>query len=163
MASAAQRQRLVEYAQTLVDHASHIHYAEIRPMRSLAEHTWASVLALFKQGGYLTMDCSESVTSLFRWAGLRDPNGLGYNGEGFTGTLLGHLKHYAQTADANPGALGVFGKAPGTHVVMLMERAGDNPWVFSHGQEAGPFRIQLSQEKAAHAGEPFTWLDISGL
>ncbi len=132
-------------------------------MRSLAEHTWSSVLSLFKQGGYLTMDCSESVTSLFRWAGLRDPNGLGYNGEGYTGTLLSHLGHYEDTSAAHPGALGVYGKAPGTHVVMLMQPDGKNPWLFSHGEEAGPFHIRLSDESAAHKGEQFTWLDISGL
>src|SRR5690349_5469599 len=60
-------------------------------------------------GGRITADCSEMVTELCRWVGLADPNGLGYRYAGYTGTMLSHLPHYADPADAFPGGLVVFG------------------------------------------------------
>jgi len=163
MVSDAQRKRLVDYATYLIHKEPLIHYKEIRPMPYLKLPTWESAHRHLEKGGSLTTDCSGSTTCLFKWAGLRDPNGLGYDGQGYTGTMLEHLGHYAQTSHAHPGALGVFGAGAGTHVVMLMERSGDDPWVFSHGQEAGPLRIRLSAERQAHAGQPFTWLNIAHL
>jgi cell wall-associated NlpC family hydrolase len=54
-------------------------YAEIRPMPS----------SLFGHEPRV-MDCSTFVTLCYKAAGLPDPNHLGYNGEGFTGTLIAH-------------------------------------------------------------------------
>lgn len=163
MVGEAQRRKLVTEAQYLISKEPQIHYAEVRPMTSNHVHTWSDVVNLLGHGGHLTMDCSESVTSLFRWAGLRDPNGNGYDGTGYTGTLLEHLPHYENVRHAHPGALLVFGGGTGVHVCMLMERGGDNPMLFSHGQEAGPLHISLSEEAAYHAGQTQTWLDISHL
>ncbi len=107
------------------------------------------------------MDCSESVTLLCRLADLDDPNGLNYNGQGLTGTLLGHLRHYSNPRAANIGALVVFGPGTGHHVCMV-RRPGVNPLLFSHGQERGPFFISLSEE-AKYQPKPVTFLSIAGL
>ena len=38
-------------------------------------------------------DCSAFVTLLHWYAGCEDPNGTGFDHEGYTGTLLGHGTH----------------------------------------------------------------------
>ena len=87
-------------------------------------------------------------------------NGLKYNGAGDTGTMLhacSHIpSHAAQLAD-----LVVFGDPPGTHVVIIVELAAD-PVVVSHGSEAGPLKLPLSEEATAHPGQPLTYLSVAG-
>lgn len=163
MVSQQQRTRLVNHAHFLIGKAPQIGYVEQRPMQTARFRSWIEVMGTLNSFGRFSMDCSEAVTFLFRLAGLRDPNGLGYDGYGYTGSLLDHLPHYLGTEDAHEGALGVFGAGTGTHVVMLMTRRGKNPLVFSHGSEIGPLYISLDDEKAAHAGEPLTWLNIGDL
>lgn len=163
MVSKIQRQRLVRHALYLIEKAPQIHYAEVRPMTTHRFATWAELHSYLDHGGEITMDCSEAVTLLFRTAGLRDPNGLGFNGEGYTGTILQHLPHYQNNERAHQGALGVYGEYPGVHVVMSMDDPSFDPYVFSHGQEDGPFHIQLSTETQAHRGQSFNWCDISHL
>lgn len=116
---------------------------------------------LVTTGRGVTMDCSEAVTCLCKWAGLHDPNGNGYNGQGYTGTLLAHLPHYSDPAAAMVGALVVFGPGTGEHVVMVMEPGAD-PLLFSHGSEAGPVPIRLSAERRGHH-PPVTFLSIAHL
>ena len=137
----------------LVKHEPQIHYAQIRPMRTIH---------LSKPVYPMTMDCSESVTCLCKWAGLKDPNGLHYNGSGYTGTLLDHLPHYFNPANAQTGALVVFGPGTGEHVCMVLTPDHRNPLLFSHGQEAGPILIRLHDEAQAHP-PPVTFLSIASL
>jgi hypothetical protein len=153
VASHAQRVKLAALMRDLVKHEPQVHYAQIRPMRSVH---------LSKPVYPLTMDCSEAVTCLCKWAGLHDPNGLGYNGRGYTGTLLDHLPHYFNPANAMVGALVVFGPGTGHHVGMVFEPDHRNPLLFSHGQEAGPIFIRLHDE-AEHQPPPVTFLSIAGL
>src|SRR4051812_8894659 len=102
-------------------HEPQIHYRQARPMhtRDYREQAIADILAA--DHGSLTMDCSEAVTLLCRLAGLADPNGNGYNGLGFTGTLLKTLPHYATPSHAEVGALVVYGPGDGEHVSMVYE------------------------------------------
>lgn len=144
----------------LLEHEPQVHYAQVRPMRTVRLRE-TEVHTLIANGGGITMDCSEAVTVLCKWAGLRDPNGKGYSGEGFTGTLLAHLPHYSEPSHARVGALVVFGPAPGDHVAMVMER-GEDPLLWSHGYEGGPRRVRLSHERAVHR-KPVTFLSIAGL
>jgi hypothetical protein len=94
-------------------------------------------------------DCSGFVTMMAKWGGAPDPNGRGYDGYGFTGTLLDHL-HYVDKQHARRGDLVVYGDGTGEHVVMLLQNVGehDNPFVVSHGEEGGPSRYLLSVETA---------------
>ena len=167
MVSNVQRARMMSIAQFLIDNHDHINYAETRgpndPM-SLRGGTLAEIEHTFRIGGTISMDCSEAVTLICRLAGLRDPNGLGYDGYGYTGTLFDHLPHYTKVEDAHDGAIMIFGINPTVHAVMKMPSPdGRNPWLFSHGQQGGPFHIQLSDEELAHVGQAQTWLDISSL
>lgn len=124
-----------------------IHYAEVRPIAGAARKL------------PLTTDCSGFVTLCYEWAGAPDPNGLHYNGEGNTGTIL-HACVHIKPAAAQVADLIVFGNPPGTHVVVIVELGAD-PVVVSHGSEAGPLRLPLSQEATAHPGEPLNYLSVS--
>ena len=76
-------------------------------------------------------DCSSSVTGEDWIAGNPDPNGLGYNGQGFTGTLA---VHGTRVAKATKAALGFYGNYPYKHVVRCIGFRGDGtPLVFSWG------------------------------
>lgn len=148
----------------LLAHQPAVHYMEIRPMNTAKISTLAELQAVVTSPHGLTADCSEMVTLLCHVAGLKDPNGSGYDGEGFTGTLLKSLPHYTDARAALVGALVVFGPRTGEHVAMVLEPdpLDGNPVLFSHGSEAGPLRITLGREASAHA-PPVTLLSIAHL
>jgi hypothetical protein len=157
----AQRHKLGTLMDLLVREKARVHYRQVRPMQTRAIHS----LHLLQQAIYsphgVTMDCSESVTMLCHIVGLADPNGFGYDGHGFTGTLLQHLPHYTDPRKAKIGALVVFGPGSGDHVCMV-RRPGADPTLFSHGSERGPIYIKLSAEKA-YQRKPTTFLSIAKL
>lgn len=138
-----------------------IHYAQIRPMRTRRIASLHLLQQALQSPHGITADCSESVTMLCRLAGLDDPNGFGYDGHGFTGTLLHHLAHYTNPRSANVGALVVFGPGSGHHVCMV-RHPGADPVLWSHGQESGPIYLRLSEEKRYQA-EPTVFLSIAKL
>lgn len=86
-------------------------------------------------------DCSAFVTDCYSWAGAPDPNGFGYNGSGYTGTLIAHNKQIT-LPEVGLADLCIFGPGNGDHVSLILE-AGSNPRVVSHGSEGGPRIIRL--------------------
>jgi hypothetical protein len=160
MATAAQRTHLHALMQYTYAKRALIHYAQQRPM-DCVKLTEAQLRTWFNAGRSISLDCSEGVTCLCKWAGLRDPNGLHYNGQGYTGTLLAHLPHYRDPRKAKVGALCVFGPDDGDHVAMVME-PGHDPLMWSHGSERGPIKVRFSVEYGYHR-PPATFLSIAGL
>lgn len=160
MARADQRAHLEAAARFLIAHEGLIHYAQRRPMttRYLREQETED---RFLKNRTISMDCSEAVTLLCRWAGLEDPNGRNYDGAGYTGTLLAHLPHYSDADAAETGALVVYGPGTGDHVCMVLD-PGKDPLLFSHGQERGPVAVHHSVEKAWHR-PPAIFLSIESL
>jgi hypothetical protein len=77
-------------------------------------------------------DCSSYSTWIYWGAGAKDPNGLGYNGFGYTGTLS---QHGLRTFSPKPGDLGFYGSSPYSHVVIYV----GNGMCVSHGSEGGPY------------------------
>lgn len=141
------RAKIVAYLRWGVSHEPYIHYLQRRPM-PLAN---LYLLPAWR-------DCSEFATCAYKAAGAPDPNGLGFNGLGYTGTMLGHCIHIPQAA-LKPGDLVVYGPFPGHHVSIVVE-AGFDPLLVSHGREAGPefthlSNQRLSQESAGHYGVTF--------
>lgn len=115
---------------------------------SLTEQELADGIAAGKS---FLADCSGFATAVHKLAGFGDPNGLGYNGTGYTGTMLDHLPHYADPAGADVGALVVWrssAKPDGYHVAIMLT-PGQDPWLCSHGGDDGPKKIRLSTETAA--------------
>lgn len=86
-------------------------------------------------------DCSGGVTGLYWNVGLPDPNGRGYDGYGYTGTLVTHGQHVSLSPGAwKIGDLLIYGPSLSDthHVTMLISNGGS---CFSHGQEAGPLNV----------------------
>jgi putative peptidoglycan binding protein len=128
------REAIVGNARWGIAHEPQIHYAELRPIDALREPRRLP----------LTTDCSGFVTLCYAWADAPDPNGLGYSGQGWTGTLLANLHPVAADA-VQPGDLVVFGPPPGNHAAVVLE-SGADPLLCSHGQERGPLAIRFSAE-----------------
>jgi cell wall-associated NlpC family hydrolase len=127
------RQKIVAAARWGIENEPRIHYGEVRPMplgRTLP----------------LTTDCSGFVTVCYFLAGAPDPNGRGYDGTGYTGTMLGWLPRIRR-AEAQRGDLVVWGAYPGRHVAVVLE-PGDDALLCSHGSERGPLAIRYSDESA---------------
>lgn len=161
-ATQTQRNHLVRLANLLNKYAAQVDYAEVRPM-STRSLTQTQLTCRLQTGGHITCDCSESVTLMFRLAGLHDPNGLQYDGYGYTGTMLDHLPHFTDWERAHEGTLIVFGAGTGTHVVMVTRPNGDNPEVYSHGSHANSAIWPFATERTYHEGEPITLLAIEDL
>jgi hypothetical protein len=74
-------------------------------------------------------DCSSWATSVYRSAGLSDPNGERYTG-GYTGTLGAHGKQVS-LSNARPGDLVLYGPFPHHHVELIVDPA--NQVTVGHG------------------------------
>ena len=132
----ALRDEIVKVARWGVANNAQIHYGEVRP---IPVHVKPFTLPI-------TTDCSGWFTLCYCWAGARDPNGRGYDGQGFTGTLLTHGRRirWRPLRRSLPGDAIIYGPAPGHHVVLVVE-PGDDPLVCSNGDEAGPEMLRHSQ------------------
>jgi hypothetical protein len=139
------RDKIVANGRWGIQHEAQIHYQQLRPMDGLQRPRKLP----------LQTDCSGFVTLCYKWAGAPDPNGLKFDGAGYTGTMLQACTHIARGA-ARAGDLVVWGPPPGHHVAMVLE-PGRDPLLVSHGQEKGPLEIRFSVEDG-YQGLPATWL-----
>jgi len=136
-----QRRGVVEFCNWAIRESARIHYQQRRPMENVGKGLtrildwWA--------------DCSELVTTAYFDAGAPDPNGLGYRRpvNGYTGTLLSNGESIP-LSEAKAGDVVIWGVYPGHHTAILLGPGAD-PFICSHGSEAGPLRLRLSQEHAA--------------
>lgn len=133
------RQRIVAWAKWGVAHEPQIHYQQRRPVDGLSTPGKSP----------LYTDCSGFVTLCYKWASAPDPNGGGYGGTIYTGTLLRHCSPIRES-QLLPGDLVVFGGGAGSHVVVMVG-AGANGLVVSHGSEHAPNRYPLSAAKTYFA------------
>ncbi len=161
MATDSQRAGMHYLMDLLLEHRNRCHYAQVRPMQSRSITTVYELKQRLAAPGGLRMDCSEAVTLICKLAGLDDPNGQGYDGAGFTGTLLDHLPHYDNAGAAKVGALAVFGPGTGEHVAMVYER-GVDPLMWTHGEEGDPSLHRLSWMRPG-LEPPTTFLSIAAL
>ncbi len=164
----ADRKRLHGIMEVLIKHAAQLDYPlhDVRGKLDAATFalTWTQAQAHLAAGRRLMFDCSGCITCIYKWAGLKDPNGLAYKHEGYTGTMLAHLPHYANAKRARMGAIVIFGPATGTHGALVFEpdAKGGDPLLFSHGIRGGTGPVRLHREQRFHP-PPVTWLDVSGL
>lgn len=149
----------------LLDHEPQINYPlhDIRGPKDAATFnlTEAGLRSKLKLGGHIMFDCSQAVTQVCKWAGLDDPNNLGYAWPGYTGMLLAARPHYTRASSAGIGAIVVYGPATGDHASMVYE-PGSDPLLWSHGFDGGPLLIRLSKQRKMHRA-PVTFLNISKL
>jgi cell wall-associated NlpC family hydrolase len=90
-------------------------------------------------------DCSSFATWCYWVAGVADPNGLGYNGYGFTGTLATHGRAISYPY-AKPGDLVFYGRFPYNHVTVYVGKG----MCVSHGSEAGPLFLPYNYRTVNH-------------
>lgn len=134
------RLRAVSAFKLLYDHAPSVHYTQ-------GASRWQGINRKLRaaDGRFPTeADCSSAYTWCV-WNALTGVAGMDFpdivNGShwlaGYTGTLLAHG---VSVDDLLPGDAVIYGRGfPGVHVAMY---AGDG-LVYSHGSEAGPFKIAV--------------------
>ena len=81
-------------------------------------------------------DCSSFATWLYWLAGVRDPNGLGFNGQGWTGTLQSRGRRISLN-QLQPADLIFYGPGGNSHVTIYI---GFGKCI-SHGSNAGPLLL----------------------
>jgi hypothetical protein len=143
------RGRIVQQALWAIANEPSISYSNARPIDGTGKPAVVP----------LAIDCSGFVTLCYQWAGAPDPNGLGYTGGGFTGTILQHGRRIGRAA-AQPGDLVVWGDGDGRHVALVLEPGAD-PVLASHGSDGGPKRVPFSAQNAWHQQQghtKVTWL-----
>jgi hypothetical protein len=141
------RQNMVANCRWAVAHHQQINYAEIRPYPLIPPRTLP-----------FTTDCSGFAEMMARWSGAADPSGAGFDGSGYTGSILDHSPHIT-AAETQPGDFAVFGPYPGAHMVVLTESAagGNGALCVSHGEQGDPVEVPLSEEIVA---QPITFLRL---
>ena len=146
-----QRAAVVAKAELMIAQAAFIDYDMERPFPILTTSDLKALNATKK----VAFDCSASVVNAFQGSGAHDPSGFNYSGNGNTETMMTFLSnHYTDVVAAHPAALIVFnadGPLAQQHVCLVLAQ-GLNPWLMSHGSDAGPIKIRYSAELAVHPG-----------
>lgn len=135
-------------------------YVEKRPM-TLTKITLPQLHNIFAAGEHINSDCSETVTAVCKWAGLKDPNGMGYDGSGNSETMLSHLRNYRNARLARTGAIVHFQNPDHVAFVYKPSPILGNPTLWEHGAP-GIAIVKLSVEKQFHNG-PVIFLSIAKL
>jgi hypothetical protein len=162
VATTAQRRELLALMDYCIAHRGNIHYppGDVRRERVATIRSWVDIHERVMRPGGWTVDCSQMAEALHRAVGLHLPFR-----DGFTGSYLEHLApHYTDGRAAYVGAPVVFGPGTGHHMALVHTRdtKHGNPLLFSHGQEADPRLIYLSQEQA-YQPYPHTFCSIAKL
>ena len=135
----AVKNAIADYCRRSINSEPQIHYKQYRPMQSLGD----------KPENGFSSDCSEHSTAAYYWArkvtgiAVPDPNGSGYNGYGYTGTLVNNPR---VSGSYQIGDLGIYGSSSGNtvHVVTCYVEGSSSSAVWcSHGSEAAPYAVKL--------------------
>jgi hypothetical protein len=130
---------ILDYCLGCIGNEPEWHYSQARPMTHLGAPPSSEESA----------DCSGHSTSAYYWArqqtgvAVPDPNHSGYNGYGYTGTLVDNPRC---SSPYKIGDLAIYGDSTGsTEHVVTCYAAGDASsaeWC-SHGSEAAPYAVEL--------------------
>lgn len=144
-ATARAARALVDAAAFWIVHRDESHYAQVRPFPLVVPPQIA-----------LRTDCSGFATTCFFAAGSPDPNDRGYDGNGYTGTLVsngtpveaheadaGCLAFYGRTSSPSPA----FPVGSPTHVAVCLPGG----YIASDGQESGPQKYDLDYRGDFHS------------
>ena len=140
------RQLIVRLCQWAIAHQAEIHYAQTRPIPLRVPGELPKLP--------LTTDCSGFATIAYRYAGALDPNGLAYNGAGYTGSMLEQARKrgtVVPVGSVRPGDLAFFGvksDPTGHHVgvvIAVREKTHAGVQLASHGSESGPLEISAAE------------------
>jgi cell wall-associated NlpC family hydrolase len=135
--------KIREAGLVMINNRGQIHYTQSSlRMQGVRKHLHLPNFPIYE-------DCSSGVTWLYYQAGAPDPNGLFYNGYGFTGSLVAHGQRIA-LSDAEPGDLVFYGPGPNrSHVACVLAGRGASARCFSHGSEVGPLYVVATYRPVA--------------
>lgn len=134
------REAVVAELRYWLNHHSGLGYAQVRPVP----------IARFREHLQpVYSDCSGSIIGCNFAAGAPDPSGNGYNGQGWTGDFISHLKHIDKS-QLRPGDIIVYGWFPGVHAVAVL-KPGSDPQVYSHGHAGDPDDPRAMPESSMNA------------
>lgn len=158
------RQTLVSVYDAIKPYKDQLDYTEGDTRSMSNAFTYAQFIARLKAKLRATGDCvSLGVTPVFKWAGWGDPNGLGFDGYGFTGTIIDHLPRITDVSGVHAGSIGIYGEYPGVHAIVALEDYnGDATKINSHGEEYA-WDSTLGEENPGHVGQPLNWYAVAGL
>ena len=124
-ASVGQKIALVAY-EVYQRYRMNVHYAEVRPIPVCIAQAACKII---------TTDCSGFATDCYKIGGGPDPNGLNWDGQGYTGDEWDHGVEVA-LADLDPGDLVFYtdGSAPTTHVAVYYGLVAGEQYVVSNGE-----------------------------
>lgn len=147
-----QRQEIAQWWAWAIRERDRIAYSQSRPYQRIDAHTlptWA--------------DCSSFLTMGYKAAGAPDPNRRGFDGLGYTGTLLdggrstvrsalkvGDAVFYGFTTRSRPG----FPYGSPTHVAGVLRITSRGIVVASHGSGSGPVELPIDY-RAINPRTPF--------
>jgi len=112
----------------------------------------------------INTDCSGSCTLWAFLANGNDPNGLGFDHEGYTGTFLSHEQHLAlfvksakgvAVEEVQPGDHVVYGGGTGEHVAIVVKVNGSDILTVSMGQQGDPSYVWVNTPKNTPNPENF--------
>ncbi len=133
------RAELAAYCRDCLANAGRIHYEQVRPI---------GCFGVAPSSGFTT-DCSGHATCAFYWprkvtgVAVPDPNHRGFDGYGYTGTLI------ANPTASSPyqiGDLAIYGPSTSSssHVATCyVEGSEANALWLSHGSEDAPYSVKL--------------------
>ena len=134
------RRAIAGYCLDSIDNEPKIHYQQVRPI---------ACFGVPPSKGFTT-DCSGHATSAYYWArqetglAVPDPNGRGFDGYGYTGTLINNPR--VTNGQYKRGDLALYGPSTGSssHVTTCVKDgdASGSAWC-SHGSESAPYRVAL--------------------
>lgn len=132
--------RLVTAAMAAYNDRAFIGYTQGPGRMYLVRHRVNDPSWLFRHV-YFAEDCSSTATWLAYAARVDDPNGLGYNGQGFTGTQAAN-GHRVFSSTAPVGSFNFYGGGPPySHVTVRVSPGGR---CLSHGSSPGPLLVALN-------------------
>jgi hypothetical protein len=146
-----QREAYVSAWRWAIAHRQENVYAEVRPI--------PETLAPFETSTVIRTDCSGESEILARWKNLPDPSGLGFNGQGNTGTILAHGTQIPLSA-AQIGDFIVYRSGPtdkyGHHVVTILSLLPHGDFeVGSNGKQGDPGSYSHSAMLASQAASGY--------
>ena len=129
--------RIVKWGYFGVKHHARFTYSE-GPQR---------MSSITKKPGTLPVicDCSAFVTLCYKWAGAPDPNGLNYDGSGYTGTLIQHGREI-DAIHVRSGDLVIYGPGTGEHTALIVHPGNGDPVTISMGQQGDPSVVRVSRD-----------------
>lgn len=152
------RKRMAAWWAWAIQQRDRIGYSQSRPYQRIDEDTLPT-----------QADCSSMFTMGYKAAGAPDPNGRGFDGLGYTGTLLDHGRpvsrgglrvgdaaFYGFTTSSRPG----FPYGSPTHVAGVIRVVGSAVWVMSHGSRSGPLLLPLDY-RSLNSRTPFRTFDVT--